>query len=181
MRRLEGSWRRERRTSADRQGQRRSGRAKQARTPARVRIAGGLIAALALVAIAGASLALASSRLKVYDEGHLHYLRSSGNQLIDEGHASGTVPGTVVVHFTYTGNPTVYASFQIHARAGTITGTAKGHLSNPNSPTPSFSGALRLSGGGGHYAHAHGSGELYGVFDRRNYAMTVQTRGTVSY
>ena len=126
-------------------------------------------------------LAHASRTLNVYDEGHLHYVRSSGNRVIDEGHAGGTVPGTVVVYFTYNGNPTVYASFQIHAHGGTISGYAKGHLSNPVSTSPSFSGALTLGGGGGRYAHAHGSGELYGVFYRRNYAMTVQTRGRLSY
>ncbi len=156
-------------------------RCAEKRPRARAAVACALVGALASIALAGGSPARASSRLNVYDEGHLHYLRSSGNQLIDEGHATGTMPGTVVVRFTYNGNPTVYASFQIYGDSGSISGYAKGHLSNPNSTSPSFSGALTLSGGGGRYAHAHGSGELYGVFYRRNYAMTVQTRGTLTY
>jgi len=140
-----------------------------------------LLAGLFGIAPAGGELAQASATLNVYDEGHLHYVRSSGNQLIDEGHASGTVPGTVVVRFTYNGSPTVYADFTIYARAGTISGHANGRLSNPTSASPSSRGALTLSGGGGHYAHAHGSGELFGVFYRRSYAMTVQTRGALAY
>lgn len=140
-----------------------------------------MLAGLVGVVLHGPSIAQASRTLRVYDDGHLHYVRSSGNQLIDEGYASGTMPGIVVVRFTYNGNPTVYASFTIHAPAGTISGFAKGHLSNPTSPSPSFRGALTLSGGGGSYAHAHGSGELFGVFYRRSYAMTVQTRGALAY
>lgn len=119
--------------------------------------------------------------MKVYDEGHLHYVRSSGNEIIDEGHATGTMPGNVVVHFTYTGNPTVYAHFEIYAQRGSISGYAKGQLSNPTSESPSFRGALSLSGGGGAYAHAHGDGELYGVYYRRSYGMIVQTQGQLSY
>ncbi|MGH2865795.1 MAG: autotransporter [Solirubrobacteraceae bacterium] len=119
--------------------------------------------------------------MSVSDEGHLRYIRTSGDELIDAGRASGTMPGTVVVRFTYNGNPTVYARFTIYAHAGSISGYAKGHLSNPTSASPSFRGALSLGGGGGRYAHARGSGELYGVFDRRSYAMTVQTRGRLTY
>lgn len=153
----------------------------QGRTLARGTLACMLLAALAGGAARCAAPAQASRTLRVYDEGHLHYVRSSGNELIDEGHASGTMPGSVVVHFTYNGNPTVYASFTIHASKGTISGYAKGHLSNPTSPSPSFRGALSLSGGAGRYAHAHGTGELFGVFYRRSYAMTVQTRGGLAY
>lgn len=147
---------------------------------ARRALACTLLGGLLAIALEGGQLAQASRTLRVYDEGHLHYVRSSGNELIDEGHASGTVPGTVVVQFTYNGNPTVYAQFEIHTSTGSINGYAKGQLSNPTSPSPSFRGALRLSGGGGQYAHAHGSGELFGVYYRRTYAMTVQTRGALA-
>lgn len=140
-----------------------------------------LIAALSSLMLGAGALAKASRTLAVYDEGHLHWVRSSGNELIDEGQATGTVPGRVLVHFTYDGSPTVYASFQIYARAGTIAGHAKGRISNPTSPSPSFRGALTLSGGGGRYVHAHGSGELFGVYYRRSYGMIVQTRGRLEY
>lgn len=140
-----------------------------------------LIAASSSLMLGAAQLAQASRTLTVYDEGHLHWVRSSGNELIDEGQAAGTVPGRVLVHFTYNGSPTVYASFQIYARAGTIAGRAKGRISNPTSTSPSFRGALTLSGGGGRYAHAHGSGELFGVYYRRSYGMIVQTRGRLEY
>ena len=49
------------------------------------------------------------------------------------------------------------------------------------SPTPSFRGAMSVTSGGGRYAHAHGSGEIFGVFNRRSYALTVQAVGRLSY
>jgi hypothetical protein len=140
-----------------------------------------LLAAAVSVALLGTQAAQASRVMSVSDEGHLHYLRSSGNEIIDEGHVSGTMPGRVLVHFSYDGNPSVSAHFTIYSAAGSISGSATGQLSNPTSASPSFRAALTLSGGGGRYARAHGHGELYGVYYRRSYAMTVQTRGTVRY
>lgn len=154
-------------------------RAKRAAALARRALTCALLGGI--LSVAGAQLAQASRTLKVYDEGRLHYVHSSGNEIIDEGQATGTVPGRVVVHFTYDGSPSVYANFQIYAHAGTISGHAKGTISNPTSTSPSFRGALTLSGGAGRYAHAHGKGELFGVYYRRSYGMTVQTRGGVQY
>jgi hypothetical protein len=119
--------------------------------------------------------------LKVRDEGHLRFISSSGSQLIDEGAASGTIPGNVRVRFTYNGNPEVSAQFTIHGHNGSITGHAHGRLSNPTSTSPSFRGTLQITAGTGRYAHAGGNGELFGVFYRRSYGMIVQTIVTLRY
>jgi len=119
--------------------------------------------------------------LAVRDDGRLHYIHSSGNEIIDEGHATGTLPGSVRAYFTYDGEPTVSASFQISGPGWSISGHGTGRLSNPNSTSPSFRGSLTLSGGSGRYAHAHGSGEMFGVYYRRSYALTVQTIGSLHY
>jgi hypothetical protein len=144
-----------------------------------------------LVAAAAASTATAASgspprasaarTLAVRDEGYLGFKSSSGSELIDEGHAKGTLPGWVKARFTYNGSPTVYAQFTISTRDGSIKGRATGRLSNPNSTGPSFRGSLTISGGSGRYAHATGSGELFGVFYRRSYALTVQAIGKLRY
>lgn len=131
------------------------------------------------------SLALAPSAaarsLHVRDEGRLHFVRSSGSQIIDEGPAKGTLPGSVRVHFTYNGDPTVTATFTILGQGWSISGRGTGRLSSPNTPTPSFRGKLTITGGTGRYRGASGSGELFGVFYRRSYALTVQTIGTLHY
>jgi hypothetical protein len=128
-----------------------------------------------------AQAAFGSSSFTVKDEGYLRLVRSSGSLLIDEGPVHGTIPGKVKVHFVYDGNPNVTADITIYGHAGTIQGHASGRLSSPTNPTPSFSGALTITGGSGHYLHAHGNARLYGVFYRRSYAMLVQTAGTLRY
>jgi hypothetical protein len=125
--------------------------------------------------------ARAASAVGVKDEGHLRLVKSSGSQLIDEGTATGTIPGKVRIVFVYDGNPMVDAQITIYGHGGSLQAHATGRLSSPTSASPSFRGALTITGGGGRYAHAHGSGQLYGVFYRRSYAMTVQTEGTLRY
>jgi hypothetical protein len=117
----------------------------------------------------------------VRDEGSLHFLSDEATLIVDEGSLSGTLPGSGRVYFTYNGSPNVSARFTIHARGGNVYGAAKCRLSNPNSLTPSFRGALQIVGGSGRYAHARGSGELFGVFHRRGYGLVVQAIGKLSY
>ena len=117
----------------------------------------------------------------VRDEGSLHFLSDEATLIVDEGKLSGTLPGSGRVYFTYNGSPNVSARFTIHARGGNVYGAAKCLLSNPNSPTPSFRGALQIVGGSARYAHARGSGELFGVFHRRGYGLVVQAIGKLSY
>ncbi len=151
---------------------------------------------LALLALAGSAillgagapargvappLARVAGSIGVRDEGRLHLVTASGSLLIDEGTASGTFPGKVRVRFTYSGNPSVSAQITIYGHAGSIVARASGRLSSPTSSSPSFKGALTIVGGSGRYARAHGEGELFGVFYRRSYAITVQTRGTLRY
>jgi len=119
--------------------------------------------------------------VSVKDEGRLKLVKSSGSLLIDEGPASGSLPGKVRVRFIYKGEPTVSAQITISGPDGSVSAHGYGRLSSLTSPSPSFKGTLTISGASGRYAGAHGSGELYGVFYRRTYAMTVQTQGTLHY
>jgi hypothetical protein len=119
--------------------------------------------------------------LTVHDEGHLRFVSSSGSQLIDEGTARGSLPGKVRLHFTYDGSPTVRAQFTVRGANWSIQARAQGRLSNPTSPRPSFRGSLVISSGSGRYAHARGGGELFGVFSRRDYGLTVQAIGKLTY
>jgi hypothetical protein len=122
-----------------------------------------------------------ASTMYVKDEGRLRLTKSSGSTLIDEGPATGTIPGKVRIVFVYDGNPTVGAQITIYGHSGTIQAHGTGRLSSPASPSPSFKGTLTIAGGAGRYAHASGTGQMYGVFYRRSYALTVQTQGTLRY
>ena len=119
--------------------------------------------------------------LNVRDEGHLRFIHASGSLLIDEGRVSGTFPGWVKVRFVYNGEPNVSAQFTISDSGGSISARGAGRLSSPVSPSPSFRGRMSITGGSGRYAHIRGSGELFGVFNRRSYALTVQAVGKLPY
>jgi hypothetical protein len=118
-----------------------------------------------------------SRTFKVSDRGKLRYRSVAATSILDEGALSGTIPGHARVDFLYDGSPNVTARFTIYAAGGSIDGQAHCRLHNPASPTPSFKGALQITGGSGRYSHAAGSGELYGVFYRRGYGLSVQATG----
>jgi hypothetical protein len=143
------------------------------------RAAAALMLVLCVLAFVGA--AQASSVLNVRDEGHLRFVHASGSVIIDEGRVSGTFPGSARVRFLYDGEPDVSAAFTITGHAGSVSARGVGRLSSPTSPSPSFSGHMTITGGTGRYAHIHGSGELFGVYYRRSYGLTVQAIGKLPY
>ena len=136
---------------------------------------------LAMTTLILAAAAGAASVLDVRDEGRLHFVHASGSVVVDEGSVSGTFPGSVRVRFLYDGEPQVSARFQITGRGGTVSASATGRLSSPTSPSPSFRGHMTITGGSGRYAHIHGGGELFGVYYRRSYGLTVQAVGKLPY
>lgn len=147
------------------------------------------LAALAIAVTAGVAVAQAEARsispharlattLRASDSAHLHYVSASGSTLYETGHASGTLPGQMRVHMQI--SSTFSGSFVISTAGGTIEGkgAAKPHGSGVYE---SFAGTLQVTGGSGRYRHAHGSGKIYGVFDRDNYALTIETTGKLFY
>ncbi len=149
-----------------------------------------LLAILAPAALAGAPAsargvgtkrpltARAAATLKITDTADMHYTSGSGSLLHETGTASGTLPGSMKANLAI--GATLTANFTIYASGGTITGrgTGKPHGSGTYE---SFAGTLVATGGTGRYAHAHGHGGFYGTFDRKNYDLTVQTTGKLSY
>jgi hypothetical protein len=83
----------------------------------------------------GARSAGATRALSIREEGRLRFIASYGPELIDEGAATGTLPGRVRVHFVYGGDPDVTAQFTISTGSGSISGRASARLADPTSPT----------------------------------------------
>jgi hypothetical protein len=135
-------------------------------------LAAGIATALAVAAPASAAT------VSVNDTGHLHLLKAIGSLLLEEGRATGSLPGSTRVRLRVGSG--VSATFTIATRAGTIQGHGGATL-HSSGRYASFGGWLTVTGGTGRYAHAHGSGHLYGVIDRRSDAVTVQTIGKLSY
>jgi hypothetical protein len=130
-------------------------------------------------ATAARGLARAARTLNITDRARLHYNKEVGSSLVDEGQATGGLAGKVSVRFNVAAT-SVSASFTIHAPGGSIIGHGSGALHGVG-VTVSFGGTMTVTSGTGRYAHAHGHGGFYGVINRRNYAATIQTTGTLSY
>jgi hypothetical protein len=125
-----------------------------------------------------AARAHAARALRATDTATLRYIKSSGTILLEEGTATGSLPGTMRAHCDL--GAILSASFTIYTHGGTIKGhgTATPHGSGIYE---SFGGTLTVDGGTGRYAHARGHAGLYGTFNRRTYALVVQTTGALSY
>ncbi len=134
--------------------------------------------ALGLPVPASAAHALAARALQATDTAALHFIKSSGSLLYEEGAANGTLPGQM--HARCDLGATFTAAFTLYLKGGTISGrgTAKPHGSGIYE---SFAGTLTITGGTGRYSHAHGQAGLYGTFDRRTYAIRLKTTGSLAY
>jgi hypothetical protein len=144
--------------------------------PGRWRVSAAIVATLLAMLAGGASAA--AHALRATDTAHLHYVTASGSLLFEEGRATGTLPGSMRVHFNV--GSTLSGSFTIYTRGGTIRGHGEA-TPHGSGVYESFAGGLVVTGGTGRYARAHGRTGLYGTFDRTTYALTVQTTGTLSY
>jgi hypothetical protein len=120
----------------------------------------------------------AAQAMKATDTAHLRYVSASGSLLFEEGRASGTLPGSMRVHFDLAA--TLSGSFTIYTPRGSISGRGEA-TPHGSGVYESFAGWLAVTGGTGRYRHARGRTGLYGTFDRDTYALTVQTTGTLSY
>ncbi len=114
------------------------------------------------------------------DDAKLHDVKDKAteSEFYEEGAVTGTIPGTVrgECNIIYE----IVCNVTIYTRLGAIRGhgTARPHNT---SLYESFAGTLTINGGTGRYTDAHGNVGLYGVFNRRTYALTVQTAGSLAY
>lgn len=112
------------------------------------------------------------------DTAHLHLVHQDEMRLSEEGLAKGALPGhmraVLTVGALFTGSCTIYTS------GGSITGHG---VATPHGTGryQSFRGTLSITGGTGRYRHIRGRTGLYGTFDRRTFALVVQTTGHLSY
>jgi hypothetical protein len=135
------------------------------------------LALLALATALGAGVAQAAS-VSGSDTAHLHLVHQHEALLYEEGRASGALPGRMRAQLTvgslFRGTCTIYTAHGSIAGSGVATPHGSGRYQ-------SFSGTLSITGGSGRYRRAHGRTGLYGTFDRRTFALVVQTTGRLSY
>lgn len=138
-----------------------------------------VLAVLALGPGAGArTTATEAGLVRLTLTAHLHYVSSKGSYLLEEGSASGQLAGTVKARLRITAD--ISGSFTFYPRGGSISGRGLATL-HESGIYASFGGSVKILGGTGRYAHAHGAGGLYGVYNRQNLGVTIQTTGSLSY
>jgi hypothetical protein len=135
------------------------------------------LVALAIALGAEASLA-AGADLHAVDTAKLHYIGAVGEEVYETGNASGSLPGSIHAHMIFAS--TFSGRFAIYTRSGRIDGHGKA-TPHGEGVYESFAGTLVVTGGTGRYRRAHGTAHLYGTFDRENYALTLQTTGTLRF
>jgi hypothetical protein len=135
--------------------------------------------AIALVLALGAGRSLAAGAdLHAVDSAKLHYVGAVGEEVYETGGASGTLPGSMRVHLIFA---SIFSgSFAIYTRGGRIDGHGEARP-HGEGVYESFAGTLIVTGGTGRYRRARGTAHLYGTFNRENYALTIQTAGTLRY
>jgi hypothetical protein len=124
--------------------------------------------------------ARAARTLKATDTAHLHKVSVSGSLLIEEGKATGTLPGKMRASVNV--SATISGTFTFYLHGGTIRGHGEA-TPHGEGTYESFAGTVTVKGGTGRYAHAHGQTKLYGTIDRQTeeYPLVIQTTGTLSY
>lgn len=120
----------------------------------------------------------AAHTLKASDRASLRYRSAKGSTLYETGRASGSLPGEMRVHMQVSAVFT--GTFTIYANGGTITGRGRA-IPHGEGTIESFKGELTVTSGSRRYRHASGHAQLYGTFNRRTYALTIQTAGTLRY
>jgi hypothetical protein len=149
------------------------------------------LAAVACLALATRALSIPPDRrgpaliarvILVRDEGKLHLANpnSAGETLIEEGRATGTLPGSVRASLKVSAS-TVRVAVTIHLHGGTITGHGVASFNPGKGEYASFGGSLSVNHGGGYYARASGGGRVYGSINRNTDNATVQVVGQLRY
>jgi hypothetical protein len=126
--------------------------------------------------------ALRASVVSVRDSSELHLVKAVGETLLEEGRVTGTLPGAVRTRVRINaGAGTATSRFTFYLHGGSLTGHASGVANAGHGGWESFAGTMWLDRGTGRYAHASGSGKMYGALYRPNDRLRVQTIGRLRY
>jgi hypothetical protein len=141
---------------------------------------GAIPAMSALGAMGAASKspdAMAARSTSISDKSTLHRVKTIGSTLIEEGNAEGTLKGRVRISLDLEEAGSATSHFVMYLQGGDLLGHANGKATTPKGYWQSFGGNMWIDHGTGRYAHASGSGKMYGALNRRTYVLIVQVAG----
>jgi hypothetical protein len=124
--------------------------------------------------------AKAAHSISINDKSTLHRVKAIGNTLIEEGNAEGTLKGRVKISLDLEEVGSATSHFVMYLPGGDLLGHASGKAAAPKGGWESFGGKMWIDHGTGRYAHASGSGKLYGALNRHTSVLVVQVMGSAS-
>jgi hypothetical protein len=146
-----------------------------------------LLCAIAATPTSGAAHATSKSlgakaarSISINDKSTLHRVKTIGNTLIEEGDAEGTLKGRVKISLDLEEVGSATSHFTLYLSGGDLLGHASGKATTPKGGWESFGGKMWIDHGTGRYAHASGSGKMYGALNRHTFVVTVQVTGHAS-
>lgn len=122
----------------------------------------------------------AERSISINDKSTLHRVKAIGNTLVEEGNAEGTLKGRVKISLDLEEVGSATSHFVMYLPGGDLIGHANGKATTPKGGWESFGGKMWIDHGTGRYAHASGSGKLYGALNRHTSALVVQVTGHTS-
>jgi hypothetical protein len=126
-------------------------------------------------------IAVAARELAFAERGHLHLVSHYHENIVEEGHGSGTLSGNITVQMTLAFSHASVTFTAYPSSGGTVVGRGEGTI-YAEGHTANFTGNATITGGTGKYAHASGRNiRLRGTLQRKTYALYVQVEGKMRY
>ncbi len=125
--------------------------------------------------------AVAAGELAINESGNLHLVSHHHEQIVEQGHGTGTLSGSITVKMTLTTTQASVSFTAYPSTGGTVVGHGEGSI-YAGGHTASFTGNATITGGTGKYAHASGKNiHLKGTLQRKTFALYVQVEGKIRY
>lgn len=128
-----------------------------------------------------APVAVAAREMTLHETGNLHLVSHHHTQLVEEGHGTGTLSGSIIVKITLAFSQASITFTAYPSTGGTVIGRGEGKL-YAGGRKANFSGTATITGGTGRYAHASGHNiHLAGTLQRKTFALYVRVEGKMRY
>jgi hypothetical protein len=125
--------------------------------------------------------AVAARELTLRESGSLHLVSHHHEQIVEVGHGTGTLGGSITVRLTLVGSQASISFTAYPSNGGTVVGHGEGSI-YAGGHTAHFIGNAAITGGTGKYAHASGRNiRLEGTLQRKTFALYVKVEGKMRY
>lgn len=128
-----------------------------------------------------APVAVAARELMLRESGNLHLVSHHHEQIVETGHGTGTLSGSITVNMTLAFSHASVSFTAYPSVGGTVVGRGEGTI-YAGGKNAHFTGSATITGGTGKYAHASGRGiHLEGTLQRHTFALYVKVEGKMRY